>query len=86
MKVLLHAPTPSALVRARANAISLRQTDEEAAVVIIANGGAVSAALAHPDPRTDGWLVLPYELNGLSAADILKYKPFLAPILAAIEA
>ena len=34
---------------------------------------------------TDQWLVLPYELNGLSAADIRQHKPFLSPILAELE-
>ena len=58
MKVLFHAATPEALTRARANAVSLRQSNGEAAVVIIANGSAVAAALADPDPKTDSWLVL----------------------------
>ncbi len=31
--------------------------------------------------ETDAWLVLPYELNGLDAAEIRRHKPFLAPIL-----
>jgi len=30
---------------------------------------------------TDKWLVLPYELNGLSLAEIRRHKPFLGPIL-----
>ncbi|MDH3452849.1 MAG: phosphoribosyltransferase [Gammaproteobacteria bacterium] len=30
---------------------------------------------------TDKWLVLPYELNGLSAAEIEAHKPFVKPIL-----
>ena len=30
---------------------------------------------------TDQWLVLPYELNGLSSAEINAHKPFMQPIL-----
>lgn len=35
--------------------------------------------------ETRNWLVLPYELSGLSREDIFKYKPELAAILAKIE-
>lgn len=31
--------------------------------------------------ETDKWLVLPYELNGLSREEISRHKPFLLPIL-----
>ena len=31
--------------------------------------------------ETDKWLVLPYELNGLSLDEIRAHKPFLAPVL-----
>ena len=31
--------------------------------------------------ETDKWLVLPYELNGLSLDEILTHKPFLAPLM-----
>ena len=31
--------------------------------------------------ETDKWLVLPYELNGLSLDEIRTHKPFLAPVL-----
>ncbi len=30
---------------------------------------------------TDQWLVLPYEFNGLTAAEIAEHKPFLVPLL-----
>lgn len=30
---------------------------------------------------TDNWLVLPYELNGLSLTEISRHKPFVKPIL-----
>lgn len=35
---------------------------------------------------TDRWLVLPYEMNGLTRDEISANKPFLEPILADIEA
>lgn len=31
--------------------------------------------------ETDKWLVLPYELNGLSLDEIRRHKPFLAPLM-----
>jgi hypoxanthine phosphoribosyltransferase len=34
---------------------------------------------------TDKWLVLPYELNGLSAAEIAEHKPFVKSILDELE-
>ena len=36
--------------------------------------------------ETDRWLVLPYELNGLSLEEIRANKPFLAPLLARLGA
>ncbi len=33
---------------------------------------------------TEDWLVLPYELQGLSIEDIIKYKPKVAPILSQV--
>ena len=35
--------------------------------------------------ETDDWLVLPYELNGLSREEIRTHKPFLAPLIARLE-
>lgn len=51
LKVILHAPTPAALERARNNAVNLRREAPEADVRIIVNAQAVAAALdvAHPD-------------------------------------
>lgn len=51
LKVILHAPTPTALERARNNAANLRREAPEAHVRIIVNAQAVAAALdvAHPD-------------------------------------
>ncbi|MCH4565191.1 MULTISPECIES: DsrE family protein [Halomonas] len=49
LRVLLHAPTPQALGRARRNARNLLDARPAAEVLIIANGGAVAAALAQSD-------------------------------------
>ena len=35
--------------------------------------------------ETDKWLVLPYELNGLSLEEIRRHKPFLAPLFARLR-
>jgi hypoxanthine phosphoribosyltransferase len=35
--------------------------------------------------ETDDWLVLPYEITGLSGAEIAEHKPWLLPILASCE-
>jgi len=35
--------------------------------------------------ETDKWLVLPYELNGLSVAEIAEHKPFVKPILDGLQ-
>ncbi len=35
--------------------------------------------------ETDDWLVLPYELTGLSREEILANKPYMAPILGPVE-
>ncbi|HWK69497.1 MAG TPA: hypothetical protein VNS29_01485 [Burkholderiaceae bacterium] len=58
LKVILHAPTPEALERARNNAINLRREDSEAEVRIIVNAKAVATALdvAHPDMDAFTWV------------------------------
>lgn len=57
-KVLLHAPTPDALERARNNAVNLLREAPDAMVKIIANAGAVVAALDAPHDKVDAltWL------------------------------
>lgn len=35
---------------------------------------------------TEDWLVFPYEMNGLSRADIDEHKPYLSPILDSVKA
>jgi len=49
LRVLLHAPTAEALARARLNARNLSHARPDAEVLIIANAGAVAAALASAD-------------------------------------
>jgi len=58
LRVILHAPTPAALERARNNAINLRREDPEADVRIIVNAQAVATALdvAQPDLDTLTWV------------------------------
>ena len=58
LKVILHAPTPAALERARNNAINLRREIPEADVRIIVNAHAVAAALdeAHPELDALTWV------------------------------
>lgn len=48
-RVLIHAPTAEALIRARRNAANLHKTRPDAEVLIIANASAVAAALTSPD-------------------------------------
>ncbi len=58
LNVMLHAPTPDALARARRNALNLLRSRPDAGLLIIANGAAVASALAQPDPETDHLLRL----------------------------
>ncbi|WP_192035603.1 hypothetical protein [Halomonas sp. YLGW01] len=58
LKVLLHAPTPGALTRARRNAVNLLAARPDTEVLIVANGGGVAAALETPDAATDPLLRL----------------------------
>lgn len=58
LRVLLHAPTPGALGRARSNARNLLAARPDTQVLIVANADAVIAALEHPDAETDGLLRL----------------------------
>ena len=70
MKVVLHAPTCGALLRARSNLRNLKAADPAAEVRIIANAGGVEAAIAEPDGGTDQHLYLcenSLRARGLSA-------------------
>lgn len=58
LKILLHAPTPGALARARSNAANLLKNEPAPEVRIVLNADAVAAALDLPDPVTDGLTML----------------------------
>lgn len=58
LRLILHAPTPGALRRARSNARNFRAAEPDGEVRIIANAAAAAEALAHPDPAADRHLVL----------------------------
>ena len=57
LKVLLHAPTPGALARARSNYRNLLKAEPEAVAEIVVNAGGAKAATEQPD-ETDGALRL----------------------------
>ncbi len=58
LKIVLHAPTPGALTRARSNATNLRNAEPNAQIRIVANGEAINQAVAERDAGTDECLVL----------------------------
>jgi len=82
LQVLLHAPTPAALERARSNARNLLAARPDAECLVIANGPAVAAALATPDP-TDTHLRL---CSNTLAARGLTNDRGLAEVAAAVVA
>jgi len=54
LRIVLHAPTASALARARSNAANLAKGAPETAIRIVVNAEAVSAVLDMPDASADG--------------------------------
>ena len=56
--ILLHAPTPEGLARARSNARNALAAAPDTRIEIVANAGGVAAALADPDAATDPLLRL----------------------------
>ena len=58
LRLVIHAPDPEALARARNNARNLLKAAPDALCEIVVNAGAVAAALDHPDADTDGLLRL----------------------------
>ncbi|HLR13623.1 MAG TPA: hypothetical protein VK104_08420 [Burkholderiaceae bacterium] len=58
MKVILHAPTPAALERARNNAMNLKRDVPDADVRIIVNAEAVGRAqdVVHPEMDAFTWV------------------------------
>lgn len=53
VSLVIHAPEPEALVRARNNARNLLKAAPGARCEIVVNAGGVAAALDQPDPETD---------------------------------
>jgi intracellular sulfur oxidation DsrE/DsrF family protein len=68
MKLIVHAPTSDALVRARRNILNLLRANPQAQVELVINGKAVPQALSTPDADTDSYLVLCQ--NSLTAANL----------------
>lgn len=58
LRVILHAPTKAALLRAQSNARNLLAEDPLAKVEIVVNAGAVVPALAMTDAALAGHMVL----------------------------
>lgn len=58
LKIVLHAPTPGALARARSNAMNIQKSQPNAQVRIVANGEAIEEAVSKRDAGTDECLVL----------------------------
>lgn len=58
LQILLHAPDAEGLQRARMNAINAQKADPRCEVRIIANAGAVAAALDTPHPQADSFTLL----------------------------
>lgn len=57
LSLVIHAPTPTSLDRARRNAANLKKLAPDARVEIVLNAAAVAAALAEPH-ATDEYVVL----------------------------
>lgn len=64
IRIVLHAPTASAVIRARNNAANLLKQPAPVEVRIVVNAEAVRAALDDPDPTGDAFtLVCPNTLS-----------------------
>lgn len=57
-RVVLHAPTPASLGRARSNARNLIAAEPAAQVEIVVNAGAAAAALTSADAATDRFVLV----------------------------
>jgi uncharacterized protein len=82
MRVVLHAPTASALQRARSNARNLKARQPEAEILIVTNADGVPAALETRDPETDAGLRV---CANTLAARGLKAPEGIATVPAAVE-
>lgn len=58
LRVLMHAPTPGAVARARNNAVNLMAAAPDAEIRIIVNAEGVAAALDAPHPATDNFTMI----------------------------
>lgn len=58
LRIVIHAPTPQALQRARSNVANLKAQEPNAEVRIIANSTAVEKAVGERDEATDQCLTL----------------------------
>lgn len=88
MKVVIHAPTPQALQRARSNAANLRAAVPDAEVRIIANASAVEKAVGERDGATDQCLtVCRNSLNkhGLAAPEGVEVTPAAIVLIAELQ-
>jgi len=79
-RIVLHAPSPQALARARGNFKNLKAANPELEVWIIVNAQAVQAVLDQPDdlgPALAQMLLCPNTLrnNGLSAPENIQVLP-----------
>jgi NitT/TauT family transport system ATP-binding protein len=68
LKLVIHAPTAAALMRARRNVANLIAADPSAMVELVINGAAVTAEIENPDPATRLHLVVCQ--NSLDAAGL----------------
>lgn len=67
IQLLIHAPTAASLERARRNAVNLKKADPQASVEIVANAGAVAAALSEPHPTDEHLLLCQNTLSATAA-------------------
>lgn len=58
IRLVIHAPTPEALLRARSNARNLLADRPEAEVEIVTNAAGARAAVETEDPATDSLVVV----------------------------
>ena len=58
MKMIIHARSPEAVIRARGDAAELQRENPEDMVRIVVDADGVAAVLEHLDPGTDHWVIL----------------------------
>jgi len=85
LKILIHAPTPAALARARKNAANLLRARPDAEVRLVLNGEAVAAALEGAPDTSDAltWLC-PNTLANTGLAAREPMRPLPAPAILAL--